>query len=190
MRGPSTRAAFARTPLRWCVLAGLAAAGCAQSPTELVVYTGPDPGVTIPPITSIMVTVTGAGAATTSRVFQSLGNATGDADIPQFAFPAVLDLQLTRDGITGPVQVDVAASDLTIDDTVLASGSITTTLTANKTTKVAVVLTATPGTSGTGGAGGAGAGGAAGATGAGGAAGGTGAGGSAGATGGGGAGGA
>jgi len=148
----SLRAALPRSRALGCALVGLlGAAGCAQSPTELVVFAGAD--ATVPPaITSIQVTVTSADK-TTTRVFQSLGAAAPDADIPLFSFPTFLDLQLTRDGISGPVQVDVAASDPTVDDTVLASASIATTLAANKTTKVSVLLTATP-SAGAGGAGG------------------------------------
>jgi len=151
----SPRPAGARTPKASWVLAGLlaGAAGCAQSPTELVVYTGVDATVTRP-ITSILVTVTGA-QTTTNRVFQSLSAPTGDADIPIFYFPTILDLQLTRDGVSGPVQVDVAASDPTIDDTVIAAATVAASLPANQTTKVSVVLTATPAGTG-GGAGGAG----------------------------------
>lgn len=155
MRRPSPRAAFPRTPALVGLLAGLlTGAGCAQSPTELVVFTGAD--ATVPPaITSILVTVTSADK-TTNRVFQSLGAAAPDADIPLFSFPTILDLQLTRDGISGPVQVDVAASDPTMSDAVLATASVATTLTANKTTNVSVLLTAAPGAGGAAGAGGAG----------------------------------
>jgi len=156
-----------------CLLAG---GGCAQSPTELVVHTSVDSTVARP-ITSILVTVTGV-QTTTSRVFQSLSAAGPDADIPIFYFPTALDLQLTRDGISGPVQVDVAASDPTVDATVIAAASVAVALPANKTTEVSVVLTAAP--PGTGGAGGSGAGGAGGAGGAAGAAGNGGAGGGAG----------
>jgi hypothetical protein len=155
---PSSRGAIGRTASAALAMACLLAAtgGCAQSPTELVVHTSIDPTVT-QPITSILVTVTGV-QTTTSRVFQSLSAAAPDADIPIFYFPTILDLQLTRDGISGPVQVDVAASDPTIDATVIATASAAVTLPANKTTTVSVVLTAAP--PGTGGAGGAGAGGA------------------------------
>lgn len=163
-----------------CLWLGLSAgsAGCAQNPTELVVYASADATVTRA-ITSILVTVTGA-QTTTSRVFQSLAAPTGDASIPDFYFPTVLDLQLTRDGVSGPVQIDVAGSDPTIDASVIATGSVAATLPPNKTTNVSVLLTAAP--PGTGGGGGAG--------GAGGAAGGGGAGGAGGAAGGGGGGGA
>ena len=167
----SSRARAGRPAAPWalaCLVAGLAA--CAQSPTEQVVFTSVDATVTRP-ITSILVTVTGAQTRT-SRVFQSLSAPAPDADIPVFYFPTSLDLQLTRDGISGPVQVDVAASDPTIDDTLIATGSVAATLPANQTTKVSVVLTAAPpGTAGAAGAGGAagGAGGVAGAGGAGGA---------------------
>ena len=147
-----------------CLVAGLAA--CAQSPTELVVFASVDATVTRP-ITSILVTVTGAQSRT-SRVFQSLSAPAPDADIPVFYFPTSLDLQLTRDGISGPVQIDVAGSDPTIDDTLIATGSVAATLPANQTTKVSVVLTAAPPAT-AGAAGAAGAGGAGGARGAGGA---------------------
>ena len=144
----------------------LGTAGCAKDPTELYVYVGADATVT-QAITSILVTVTGT-TNVTSRAFQSLDNAAPDADIPTFRFPAFLDLQLTRDGISGPVVVEVDASDPTMSTATLATASAPTTLQANKTTSLDVVLTAVPQTGG-GGAGGAGADGVGGADGLGGA---------------------
>ena len=70
-------------------------------------------------------------------------------------FPALLDTQLTRDGVSGACQVTVDANDPTIDDTVLASGTVAATVPANTTTKVSIILTAVPPSPGAGGAGGA-----------------------------------
>lgn len=146
-------AAFALLSL----LAG--AAGCAQSPTELFVSVSAD--ATVPShLTSMHVTVTGTSGQT-SRDFQSLSAPADDAAVPDFSLPTVLVLQLTRDGVSGPVEIRVDASDPTMTgDTVLATGSVAATLPAHQTTQASVVLTAVaPGTGGAGGGGGRGSGG-------------------------------
>jgi hypothetical protein len=161
-------------PARATALALLAAgaAGCAKSPTDLQIYVYADAN-DMKPITSMLVTIScSQGVAT--HIFQSLSAPAADAYIPNFPFPALLDSQLTRDGVSGACQVKVDASDPTVDGTVLASGTVAATIPANATTLVNVTLTANPaadggaGGAGVGGAGGAGAGGAGGNGGAGG----------------------
>ena len=181
MRGRSRARAVERTRARAWALALLAAgtAGCAKDPTDLQVYVGEDATVT-QAITSMRVTVACAQGVATHD-FQALSAPAADADIPQFPFPALLDTQLTRDGVSGACQVTVDARDPTIDDTILASGTVAATVRANATTKVSIILTAVSPSPGAGGAGGSAGGAGGGASGAGGSAGG--AGGSAGARG-------
>jgi len=130
------------------------AAGCAKDPTDLQVYVGVDSTVTTP-ITSMRVTVACAQGVA-SHDFQALSAPAADANIPQFPFPALLDTQLSRDGVSGACQVTVDASDPTIDSTVLASGTVAATVPANATTKVSIILTAVAPAGGAGGAAGAG----------------------------------
>jgi len=151
--------AFERTRARaWTIALLLAGtAGCAKDPTDLQVYVGIDDTVTAA-ITSMRVTVACAQGVA-SHDFQALNAPSADAYIPQFPFPALLDAKLTRDGVSGACQVTVDARDPTIDDTLLATGTVATTVPANATTKVSIILTAVPPASGgAGGAGGAGGG--------------------------------
>ena len=134
--------AFLRRHLGLVVLALTFTFGCAKDPTEVLLTVGVDTTVT-QQITSLLVTLSWP-TGTTSRVYQSLGAPAADADIPQFYFPALLDILLTADGVSGETQILVEGSDPTISDTVLANGTVTVPVASDKTTTTSVVLTAVP----------------------------------------------